>query len=198
MYVFPNIALPGREVDMSQDMTKPTKWVCAQKRLRSAWSESSLGAQALCCFCHVAAHILSVKLGLEHPATSIKGMRVQSRFRLASISALYNQNRRCPLEDIWAASWQNQQNGCAPSEDSDQPGHPPSLIRVFTVCMVNAWVIRYPLSAQRRLWSAWADAQADLSLISLGGCPGWSESSLGAQPFCWFCHEAANLSLATQ
>ena len=28
----------------------------------------------------------------------------------------------------WAASWQNQQNGCAPSEDWDQPGHPPSLI----------------------------------------------------------------------
>ena len=24
---------------------------------------------------------------------------------------------------IWAASWQNQQCGCAPSEDSDQPGH---------------------------------------------------------------------------
>ena len=24
---------------------------------------------------------------------------------------------------IWAASWQNQQNECAPSEDSDQPGH---------------------------------------------------------------------------
>ena len=26
----------------------------------------------------------------------------------------------------------NQQNDCAPSEDSDQPGHLPSLIRVFT------------------------------------------------------------------
>ena len=26
-----------------------------------------------------------------------------------------------------------QQNDCAPSEDSDQPGHPPSLIRVFAV-----------------------------------------------------------------
>ena len=25
---------------------------------------------------------------------------------------------------------------CAPSEDSDQPGLPPSLIRVFTVCSV--------------------------------------------------------------
>ena len=33
----------------------------------------------------------------------------------------------------WAASSQNQQCGCAPSEDSDQPGHLPSLIRVFAV-----------------------------------------------------------------
>ena len=65
---------------------------------------------------------------------------------------------------IWAASWQNQQNYCAPSEDSDQPGHSPSLIRVFTVRMSTPWVLSYPLSAQRRLWSDWADAQADLSL----------------------------------
>ena len=50
----------------------------------------------------------------------------------------------------------------APSEDSDQPGHPPSC----------------PLSAMRRL-SDWADAQADLSLR-------WVHRS-----FCWFCHEAA-------
>ena len=28
---------------------------------------------------------------------------------------------------IWAASWQNQQSECAPSEDSDQPWYPPSL-----------------------------------------------------------------------
>ena len=32
------------------------------------------------------------------------------------------------------------------------------------------------------------------TLIRLGGCPGWSESSLGAQPHCWFCHEAAHLT----
>ena len=50
--------------------------------------------------------------------------------------------------DIWAASWQNKQCGCAPSEDSDQPGHPPSLIRVFAVRMKNAWVLSYQLSAQ--------------------------------------------------
>ena len=30
--------------------------------------------------------------------------------------------------------------------------------------MKKAWVLSYSLSAQRRLWSDWADAQADLSL----------------------------------
>ena len=60
--------------------------------------------------------------------------------------------------------------------------------------------------AKRRLISAWASAQSDQSLrselsgllrtqaffmriakglIRLGGCPGWSESSLGAHSFCW-------------
>ena len=53
----------------------------------------------------------------------------------------------------WAATWQNQQSECAPS-----------LIRVFAVRMKKAWVLSYPWSAQRRLWSDWADAQADLSL----------------------------------
>ena len=70
--------------------------------------------------------------------------------------------------------------GCASSEDSDQPGHPPSLIRVFAVCMKEPWVLHYPLSTHRRL-------------IRLGGCPGWSESSLGAHSFCWFCHVMAQL-----
>ena len=45
---------------------------------------------------------------------------------------------------------------CAPSEDSDQFGHPPSLIRVFAVRMKKAWVLSYPLSAQRRL--RWAQS----------------------------------------
>ena len=66
-------------IQMSHLMTKPTKWLCTQQRLRSAW-------------------------------------------------------------------------------------HPPSLIWVFAVGMKKAWILSYPLSAQRRLWSNWADAQADLSL----------------------------------
>ena len=47
---------------------------------------------------------------------------------------------------------------CAPSEDSVQPGHPPSLIRFSAVRLKQNWVLSYPLSAQRRLWSDWADA----------------------------------------
>ena len=54
------------------------------------------------------------------------------------------------------------------SEDSDQPGHSPRLIRVFAVRMKKAWVLSHPLSAQRRL---------------------------GAQPHCWFCHIAAHLRI---
>ena len=81
----------------------------------------------------------------------------------------------------WAAIWQIQQNECAPSEDSDQSGHPSSLIRVFIVRMKKAWIYRYPLSAQQRL-------------IRLGVWPGWSESLLGAHSFCWFCHVVAQIN----
>ena len=30
-------------------------------------------------------------------------------------------------------------------------------------------------------------------LIRMGGCPGLSESALGAQVFCWFCHVVAHM-----
>ena len=69
----------------------------------------------------------------------------------------------------------------APSEDLDQPGHLPSLIRVFTVRMEKHWALNYLLSTQWRHWSEWVDAQADLSLH-------WATMS-----FCWFCCAAAHL-----
>ena len=53
----------------------------------------------------------------------------------------------------------------APSEDSDQPGHPPSLIRVFAVHSVGSWGPNLSSCGQWRLWSDWTDAQADLSLL---------------------------------
>ena len=92
------------------------------------------------------------------------------------------------LFTICAATWQNQQNGCAPSEDSDQRGHPPSLIRVFDVCKKKARVLSCPLSAQRRLWTDWANAQADLSLrcahthLLVLSCRGSFMASMAIQP----------------
>ena len=71
------------------------------------------------------------------------------------------------------------------------------------------------MCTQRRLRSAWASTQFDQSrrclheeilgpqlpiqhsaktLTRLGGCSGWSESSLGAHSFCWFCHEVAHMT----
>ena len=58
--------------------------------------------------------------------------------------------------------------------------NPSSLIRVFAVGMKKAWVLSYLLNAQRRL------------------CPVWSESLLGAQPHCWFCHVAAQINFLNQ
>ena len=46
--------VPGMKSEkMSHLMTKPTEWLCAHQRLRSA----RLGAQSLCWFCHVVAQI---------------------------------------------------------------------------------------------------------------------------------------------
>ena len=92
---------------------------------------------------------------------------------------------------IWAASWQNQQNGmCAQrrlrSAQSDQSSLsawrklgsfasiPNSKLIHFSVYIITYNYMRcntisYPLNAQRRLWSVWADAQTDLSL-------GWAHS----------------------
>ena len=81
----------------------------------------------------------------------------------------------------WATAWKTNKLICAPNEDSDQPGHPFSLIRVFTVHMMTPLVLSYPLSAHRRLWSDWVDAQSDLSLH-------WAH-----MPFRWFYHAVAQI-----
>ena len=53
---------------------------------------------------------------------------------------------------------------CAPSEDSDQPGHLPSLIRQILRCLHEGfWVLSFPKSAQRRRWSDCTNVVYDLS-----------------------------------
>ena len=54
---------------------------------------------------------------------------------------------------------------------------------VFAVRMKKLWALNYLLSAQWRLWSDWADAQADLSLR-------WVHKS-----FCWLCRVAAHIMI---
>ena len=65
----------------------------------------------------------------------------------------------------------------------DQPGHSPSLISLR--CALT-WVPKEPslYHADSEDCSDWVDAQADLSLR-------WMH-----MPFCWFCHEAAQMFIA--
>ena len=70
-----------------------------------------------------------------------------------SVSPLSNKPKHTKL--IRTTSWQNQQNDCAPSEDSDQPGHPPSLIRGFAVRSMRSWGPNVSSCGQWRLWSDW-------------------------------------------
>ena len=58
----------------------------------------------------------------------------------------------------------NKRMTCASSEDSDQPGHQPSLIRVFAVLSKGSQGPKLSSRGQRKLWSDWADAQVDLSI----------------------------------
>ena len=74
------------------------------------------------------------------------------------VSNKYPQHVLWRTEENWVSSWQNQQNDCAPS-----------LIRVFAVRSVGS-----SLRTQAFF------VRSAKSLIRLGGCPGWSVSSLDA------------------
>ena len=72
----------------------------------------------------------------------------------------------------------------APSEDSDQPRHPPSLTDRSLRCALNGY-----------LRTHFFFIRITKSLIGLGGCQCWSESLLGEQSFCWFWHAVAQIYL---
>ena len=38
----------GRFINVSRDMTKPTMWLCAQRRLRSAWASAQSDQRLRC------------------------------------------------------------------------------------------------------------------------------------------------------
>ena len=150
----------------SHNMIKPTKWVCAQRRLRSAWASaqsdqksslstwSNLGSLAT----HWAQSedsdstgrmprliwifagrtfillVLSCRgsyLMVSNVADEISYTESRKKLIWANMWTFLSQLKK------WASTWQNQQRDCAPSEDSDEPGHPSSHADQSLRCALN-------------------------------------------------------------
>ena len=162
---------------------RPNTSSCGQQRLLLAWmsrliwviAEDILHINSFCRFC------CPPPPSLHPPRLILAQLTQQVRKRVS----LYEAGFFLLFWSILVASWPNKM-ACAPSEDSDQPRHPPSLIGVFAVRMKKAWVLGYLLSTQHGLWSDWADAQAYLSLH-------WAH-----MPFFWLFHEAAHFKSSSQ
>ena len=163
-------------VGLLPDLTQMSciKLTLAPSELRSAWASAQSDQSLLCAqweakdprFLHADSELWS-NWADEQADPSLRWMHVI----LLVLSCYGSIALHKPVSKLLAAL--SQSTTCfmtkptqwrAPSEDSDQRGHLPSLIRVFAVRMKKAWVLSYPLSAQQRLWSDWANAQADLSL----------------------------------
>ena len=106
-------------------------------------------------------------------------------------------------KDIWAGARQTYNKTCATSEDSDQPAHPHSLVRVFADRMCLLQPPGYHNRDKQEPLPTWVSVQADLrrswsyrsyctcindvqpakTQISLRICAVWSDSSLIARTF---------------
>ena len=160
---------------MSRIMTKPVHVICEQRRHISSWT--------------------SVKC---HPHSLISTFVVHSLDRIINTYSFYIWNSKT-LAGFCSCSSLNPIWKYTPEDISHDMTKP-------TKWMCTQW----------RLRSAWASVQSDQSLrcpheetsgpllpiectaktlIRLGRCPGWSESSLGAHSFCWFCHVVAHFIL---
>ena len=146
-------------------MRKPVCAICKQQRHRSACA-SAQSDQRLCCLllgyyntstCYsrnfkTLASLISWAGRFE----SYLVANPKDRFSRDVAHIMVLMNRTWNLFVFWvclmeAVHWTNElahdktnKLTCAPSKDSDQPGHPPSLIRVFAVRMKKPWVLGYP------------------------------------------------------
>ena len=117
------------------------------------WSESSLGTQSFCWFCHVTAHIcLKIKL-----QTAVKSCTTGSNWNQLQLLSSNIEMSRLTTKPT--------KQHVRPAKTQISLGIRP----VWSESSLSAWriwacVLSYPLSPQRRLWSDWVDAQADLSL----------------------------------
>ena len=165
--------------------------LCTQQRLRSAWASAQSDPSLRCVLFWVAKdpmllHVLyclhcSCFCWRRCESGSLTVMRGSFR-KLGENITLGNSisNRRKKVRSKWKKSWlmtKLTKWHVRQAKIQISLGICP-VWSVFAVRMKKPCILSYPLSAQWRL-------------IILGGCPDWSESLLGAQSFCWFCHEAA-------
>ena len=96
-------------------------------RLGTGWpvQESTKPKPNQISFVEISREIISTAILFLIPPIQVQHLISAERMQKAAVQWTCN----------WAATWQNQQSECAPREDSDQPGHPPNLIRVFAVWM---------------------------------------------------------------
>ena len=126
---------PSFWIQMSHNMTKPTKWACAQRRLRSAWASAQSDQSSLC------AQWVAKDPRFLH-ADSEDSHQTGRMPRLIWVFA----GRTTILLILWMSwlKWTDKLSDKQMSHNMTKP---------------TKWVC-----AQRRLRSAWASAQSDQSL----------------------------------
>ena len=108
----------------------------------------------------ITTHCLSVHVTLILLYSTVYIVSIHTKDKPHRIGQL-SQNYSYKRQILQYHTYESEQMTRALSEALENPDHPPSLIRVFSVRTRKP---DYPQGAQRRLWSAWASTRADLSL----------------------------------
>ena len=179
-------------------MTKPTKWVCSQRRLRSAWASAQSDQSSLSAWRKLG----SWATHLAHSEDSDQTGRMPRliwvfagrTLILLVLSCRGSFVGKCPFfaphcsHSMWKFLWflcLLSMRMTKPTKCSVRPAKTEISLRI---CMLISepslcaqWVAKDPMLLQpdSEDWSNWEDAQADLSLY-------WAHMS-----FCWFCRAAA-------
>ena len=144
--------------NLSRDVTKPTKWVCAQRRLRSAWAsaqsdQSSLSAwRKLGSLATHRAHredsdqtgqMPSLIRAFAGRTVALLVLSCRGSYSLYKCFFLSSWNIICVFiiikwTFIWATSWENLFMPYANNKGADQPVHPRSLISTFIICCLDS------------------------------------------------------------
>ena len=117
-------------LQLSRLMTKPTKWVGAQRRLRSVWAS----AQSEVCLVIRqvwSESLLCAQWVAQHPSNFKR--TAKTLIRLGGVFAGRRTN-----STKWHVRLAKTQISLGIRPVWDQPGHPPSLIRVFAVRSVGS------------------------------------------------------------